>query len=173
MIKLIPIFLIAALSASLVAGCGGSDATAGSSNADSTNPSAETEGPLTQAEFIKQGDALCEKADKETYNRARRYRVAYAKELEKLGPVPAEEKLIRLIVLPNVVKEVEGLEALGAPKGDEKQIESFLAGIEGAVKKAQKNPYAIEGEPGYGPNPFQGIDVRLREYGFNVCRIIT
>jgi hypothetical protein len=157
----------------LIAGCGGgSDATT-ASNASQTTASSESGEPLTRAEFIKQGDAICQKADDATYLEARRYSEAHAKELSKFEPIPREEKLIRLFVLPNVVKEARGLEALPAPKKDSEQIESFIEGIEVALKKAKKNPYAVEGEVGYGENPFHDIDIRFREYGFQVCSILT
>jgi hypothetical protein len=166
MAKLVPISLIAVLSTALLtAGCGGS------SNA--SDASAASEAPLTKAEFIKQGDAICEKAHQKIYDEAKKYREVHAKELEKLGGVAAEEKLIRLVMLPAVLEEAKGMEALGAPKGDDKQIESFVAAIERGVEKAKKNPMAAESEFGYGQNPFHNIDIQLREYGFEVCRIIT
>lgn len=175
MTKRIPSVLIAALAASvLIAGCGGGgNSSASSSGANTSASSTATEGSLTRSEFIKRGDAICEKAHKRIFNRARAYRVAHANELNRLKPIPREERVIRVLVLPTVIKEAEGLESLGAPKGDEEQIKSLVAGIEAAVGKAKTNPYSISGEAGYGKNPFHDIDNRLREYGFEVCRIIS
>jgi hypothetical protein len=145
---------------SLLPGCGGGkDA--------SVSKAAET-GPLTKAEFIKEGDEICRKADVTQTREARAYRKEHEKELAKLAPIPAEEKLIVAITLPSIRQQMKELEALGAPKGEEKKLESFVAGIEAGLRRAAKNPYHVEWEYP-SQNPFLAVDEALTSYGFAYC----
>jgi len=165
--KHIAILLTLAAVALLAVGCGGSADT--SPSLSTANSELPTDGPLTKAEFIKQGDALCERAQAKQYNDARRYRTVQAKELGSLSLREVEERLIRLIVLPSVRDQAKGLDSLPAPAGQEKKIKTIVAEIEAAVKKAEKVPLSAESEVGYGENPFHGVDIELRDYGFSFC----
>lgn len=162
-ILVIPVLALA--TALLGLGCGGSDDTTG------TAASAD-QAPLSKAEFIKKADAICAKADITHELEAREYRERHEKELNKLAPIPAEEKLIRLIMLPSIRKQIAEVKALGAPKGEEQKVGKIIAGLEEAARKAEKDPYAIEGEVPT-ENPFRGVDIEARDYGFEECRNVT
>lgn len=168
--KPIAMFLALVAVLLLVAGCGGGETSASSSAADSSLATAESDGPLSKAEFIRQADAICERAQAKGYNDAKRYRRVHAKELSALSPVAAEEKLIHLIVLPSILSQARGLESLEAPEGQEKKIKSIVAEIRTAVKHGEKVPMSVESEFGYGKNPLHDVDIELREYGFEGCR---
>jgi hypothetical protein len=157
MLKSITIFVALALAAAaLVAGCGGSDEATASK-------------PPTKAEFMKKAESVCAKAKATRFNEGAAYRKDHEKELNALEPIPAEEKIIRAIVLPSVTKQAEELKAIGAPKRQEKKIAAIVAAIEAGVKGAEKNPYAIELEVP-AENPFKKADALIRTYGFQVCR---
>jgi len=143
-----------------LAGCGG-----GGSSSLSTV--AKTE-PLTKAEFIKKADEICRKADVTQTNEGRRYRRVHAKELEKLAPIPREEQLIVAIILPSIRQQMRAMVALGAPKGEEKKIESFAAGVEAGLRQARKHPYHVEPEVP-SQNPFLAVNEALVRYGFAYC----
>jgi hypothetical protein len=148
MIKPLSILPVLAVAALLAVGCGGSDST------------------LSKADFIAQADAICEKTDKTQAKEFQAYEQKNAKTLSTLSPEEAEEKLIATVGLPSVLKEAEELEALGVPKGEEKEVEAILTGIEAAVKKAEKEPESVEGD---AKSPFDEVDKMAGEYGFKAC----
>lgn len=117
-------------------GCGG-----GSGNADGDQPGAGTEGtgkagpiettvktsPRSKAEFLQLADAVCGKS----YATRATEVIQYAKEHKQKG-VSEEERGIeayRTVVAPKLPVRIEELRALGAPKGDKKQIEAILASL--------------------------------------------
>lgn len=160
------LLILALVCALLVAGCGGSDSDT-SSGTGSTTVAAVT-GPLTKAEFIKRADEICKKADKSVDFRAPMYREIHEKELSKLGPIPAEEKMIRVFIFPSIRKQVREIEALEPPVEDEKKIQRILTAIEVGMKKAEKEPYIVSQEV-RGKYPFVEVEGLARAYGFEEC----
>jgi hypothetical protein len=133
----------------IAAGCG--------SSSDSTSS-------LTKAEFIKQADAICtagNKSDEAEFE-------AYAKEngLENKEPSDAQkEELVTDVVLPSISKQGEEISALGAPSGEEDQVNAIVDGIEGAVEEAEGDPSVVLS----GPGPFKEVDKLAKDYGLTVC----
>lgn len=122
-----------------------------------------SEAALSKAQFIKRGDAICEKAD-ETQNAG--LRGYTAKNAKKASTQAGKEDLVTIVGLPPVKTEVEELHALGPPSGDEAKVEAILTGIEEALEDAEENPQSIEKRAG---NPFNAVDELAREYGFKAC----
>jgi hypothetical protein len=143
--------ILALLAGALFAtGCGGSGST------------------ISKAEFIEQGDAICKATDVSQPAEFRAFEQKHAKSLTRLHGEGAEEKLITAVGLPSITKEAEELEALGIPKGDEKELEALFTGIEEAVKRVEKVPESIEASSGE-PDPFNEVNKLAREYGFKAC----
>jgi hypothetical protein len=147
----------------LVSGCGGSDESARTTNVSVPNR------PLTKEEFVKRADEICQTADEDVYDEAVIYRERHEKkERDELGPIPFEEKIIRAIVFPSIRKQIRELEALGIPEGEEKTVKALLAAAALGMKKAEMDPYEIEGE---NPSkyPFDRYSELSREYGLGEC----
>jgi hypothetical protein len=161
-------FIVLAL---FIAGCGGGDDEATGSASDGTT-SAESSGPPSKAEFTKQAEDLCYQAKRDRYFEARKYRRVHKEELEELSPIPSEEKIILAVELPSILKEAKELEALGAPKGDERKIEAIVTEIETGVEKAKKNPYSISLEVP-SEYPFRKLNGLIRAYPLAACRNIA
>lgn len=132
--------------AGLVAGCGG-----GSSDPE-----------ISKAEFIKKADKICEKADETQGGEALAYQRAHGKDA-------TIEKMISVILLPSVLKEVKDIEALGVPSGDEQVISEFTDGNKAAVKEAEKEPGSVS----TGEGPFAEVNKLASEYGFKNCENLT
>lgn len=88
--------------------------------------------------FIKQFDATCAKA----YNRVKAGFQAFVK-----GPGTGKfttAKEIRLyagtVLVPAKRREVEELRALGAPSGDEGQVEAIVEAYEEGIERAEESP---------------------------------
>jgi hypothetical protein len=144
-------FILAIAIAALVAGCG--------SSSDSSGP--------TKAEFIKEGDALCQKANKEFQKEF----AALGKEHQKKGiegrtireeGIEISEKLF----LPNAQGRAEALASLTPPSGEEAEIEAIIAAIEEGVKTGEKDPNLLFNQKAY---PFAKANELQQNYGFKYC----
>jgi hypothetical protein len=135
----------------IAAGCG-------SSSSDSTSS-------LTKAEFIKQGDAICEKGNKndeaEFEAFAKENNISQSKEPSKAQ----EEELVKTVILPSISTQAEELGELGAPSGEEDQVNAIVEGVEEAVEKAEEDPSTVL----KGNGPFEEVDTLTKEYGLKVC----
>lgn len=116
-------FLALAVLAALLAfaGCGGDDETTA----------------LTKAEFAKQANAAC----KEHREEREKLFTEVSNTIDPSEVTRADqEMLIDKVLLEPYEKTIESLKSLGAPEGDEKQVEALLAAMEKTVKKIEANP---------------------------------
>lgn len=151
-----PIGLIAAVLALglITGGCGGDSSTAS----------------ITKAVFIKKADAACEKGN-------RRLQADFATYLKSGKAAKASEpteadysELVATVVAPNLEQEIEEIRALGAPSGDEEQVEAILEAREESIEKAEANPELMSGN---GDELFTKPRKLAREYGLKVCGAVA
>lgn len=126
----------------LVGGCGGGSSDDGSSTgAAATGPAIKTSS-LSKTEFIKQAGKACQQARKELLNRL----TAYTRQ-QKSKQGKSEEGglagLTKAVVLPTVKTEITAIRKLGAPAGDEEEIEAFLAAEQEAVDSLAKLQHIV------------------------------
>ena len=138
----------------IAAGCGGGD--------DSTSTTAA----LTKAQFLKQGNQICAEGNKEINTGFEEF----AKEnniKENQEPTQAQrEELAETVLLPSVTKQVEGVDGLGAPSGDEEQVEEIIDAAEEAIEEGEQDPAALVAE---GEDSFAKVDKLAGEYGLTAC----
>lgn len=130
----------------LLAGCGGSD---------------DDSASLTKAQLIKQGDAICRKADEQQA-------AAFQRELENIPDesIETQEKVVVAAELPPLQRAAEELDALGAPEGDEEQVEAIVSGMEEAVVEIEAKPIDyVEGDLG----TLDEVGRLAKAYGFTDC----
>jgi len=132
----------------LVAGCGSSD--------DSSS--------LTKAEFIKQADQICTKGEKSIEGGAEKFAEENKVDTEK--PTKGQqEEVIKQVVAPEIRKQAEEIDSLGAPKGEESEVEAIVTAVEeGADELESKPALLIEGK-----NPLEAGSKLAKEYGLKVC----
>jgi hypothetical protein len=137
--------------AALVAGCGG--------GGDTTDESVT----LTKTEFIKQGDAICKQGNDASEKEAEEFAEDNDFKLEKASKEQLEEAVSEVLV-PNLERQTEELDALGAPKGDEEEVEAIVTSLEDATGEVEDDPGSVfEGDVLKKPS-------KLAEaYGFKVC----
>lgn len=153
----IGVFLVVAMIAGLIAGCGGSDSssTAATDGGSSTGDGGST---LSKAEFIKQADALCAKNN-----------TTMAKEAETFTPssgakpAEVEEELVTEIYAPGIGNQAEEIASLGAPSGDEEEVEAIVEAIEAGTETAEEDPST------FAQGAFAESTKLARAYGFEVC----
>jgi hypothetical protein len=129
-----PIALLAGVLAAvlILAGCGGG----GSS--DSTNASSDSNtAALSKAEFIKKADAICTAGGKRTQEEF----ASYIKEKKLTGkkePTPAQlTEVSEEIQVPALKRQAEEISALGAPAGDEDQINELVDAIDEGIENVE------------------------------------
>jgi hypothetical protein len=116
--------------AAVVAGCGGGDDTSGSS------------ATLTKAQFIKQADAICGDANKQSQKDAEAFAEKNDFTLEKASEEQLEDA-ISAVFVPSLNQQVEELSALGAPDGDEEQVEAITDALQDAATEIKDDPSTV------------------------------
>ena len=147
MIKKLLIFLVlASVGAAAVAGCGGSGSD-----------------PLTKAQFMKQAEAICEKADTAQANELS---VALKEDPKAPQTTKGKEELVLQVGLPPIQTEAEELGDLAPPSADEAEVEAIIEGFEEGVEKAEGDPLSVTKPAG---NPFTEVEKLAAKYGFKNC----
>jgi hypothetical protein len=178
--------LVAALFAALViavvaAGCGGGgDSTGSSSTAETTTTesdsgSSSTEsdsgessagGPApTKAVFIKEADAVCTAADTKLSEEVVGFAEDHGIDIEK-EEEPSKDQQVEIyeqIVLPNIAKQAEELEALTPPKGDESTVEDLTSTLTSEVEEAEADPSNIN------TDALEEASKKAQAYGLQTC----
>jgi hypothetical protein len=148
---------VLALLATILAltGCGG-----GSTDAT------ETTGSLARAEFVKKGNAICARTEKEVLEGVAKF-LKKSNPLARKPPTGAQlEALAENVLVPKVRKQINEIRALGIPSGDEQEVEAIFAAAEAALKKTEEDPTEFaEG----GSGPFVKANKLAREYGLTAC----
>lgn len=155
--RLVPSILVAMVGLLIaVSGCGGSDSTAASARL------MEGGRGIIKAELIRQGDAICRKTDEVQ----RAALAAYEKKHGKTTSFEEVETELVKAALPPIGREIEELEALRRPPGDEFQIEIILTELKKALKSAREHPNTLLGT---GEGEFGKPDELAAIYGFKDC----
>jgi hypothetical protein len=133
----------------VVAGCGGGDSSAAS---------------ITKAEFIKKADAACEKGEKEIEKDF----AAYSKSHENLKEPTKDDysELVDAVFVPNAEQELDEIQALGAPTGDEEQIDTMLEARKESIAAAENEP---EQAVTNSSSLFGESSQLAKAYGLKVC----
>ncbi len=137
---------VALLAAGAGAGCGGDD-----------------EEPLSKAEYIEQGDAICAKAQEEGEKQVE----------EMFGDLgadeePSEEQLTTLVedvIKPNTEGQLSDLRDLAPPEGDEDTLNGIYDGVEEGLAQIEDDPKILLGDE----DPFAAPSEEAADYGFKEC----
>jgi hypothetical protein len=121
--------------ASIAAGCG----SAGSAETGA----AVSTSRLTKAEFVRAGEAICERGDKEIHRGA----VAFKGKLG-IGPKGSltkaqEEELVEKVVVRSVRTQAKDLAKLGPPKGGLQEEVALVEGLEAVAEAGEDDPGKI------------------------------
>ena len=129
----------------IAAGCGGGD-----DNSDTTTTS------LTKAAWIAKADAICQQGNQEIDQAARQ-------QFGNQKPTAADvQKFATETALPNTQSQVDKIKALGAPSGDEDQVNKILDTVQADIDKA-KSAGDIE------ESTFADGNALAKQYGLKVC----
>jgi len=135
--------LLAFASVGGASGCG-SDSSASSS--------------LSKKEFVKRANRLCVDTEFEQLGQAQKYSSKH--------PKAEEADLIRPALVPTLKKEIEELEALGSPAGDEGELEAIFRALQKGIEGAESDPASVIKPK---TNPFNEANKLATAYGIGDC----
>ena len=139
--------LLAILSLALaIAACGSS------SDSNSTTTA------LSKAEFLKKGNAVCAKGNKQTNQ------IAAQTFPKNKQPTSAQVKQFTAQAVPVIQKQIDGVKALGAPAGDSAKVDQITSDAQAALDKVKQNPQLfLQGDP------FKKANQEANAYGLTAC----
>jgi hypothetical protein len=154
--------MIGALAVALLAGGCGSD-----SSGASAEITVET-GSLPKAAFVKRVDAICKE---EKAQAIREYRDFARQKGQAARSSPETEQeaaleIIETILAPNFEGLIDQVEELGAPRGDEQQLTTFLRALQRNIEEAQADP--VKSVNGLS-SPFKQAAQLADKYGLAGC----
>jgi hypothetical protein len=120
--------------------------------------------PLTKAQFLKQGDAICKKGKNE-YEKDYAQFIKTAKDPKSTEDRKAE--VAETIFLPALRRESEELAELEAPPGGEDEVEAILEAFETALDTGDEDPAKFLDTTG-GPAWVKAQQLAI-DYGFKFC----
>ena len=130
----------------IAAGCG-------SSGNDTTSTSS-----ITKAEFIAKADAICQQGNQEINKAGQQQFQGQGK------PTQAQfNQFATQTIIPGVQKQVDQIKALGAPSGDEAQVNQILTTVQADIDKVKADPSLVQG------NAFADGNKLAQDYGLKVC----
>jgi hypothetical protein len=137
------------------AGCGGND-----DGDDSTSTAS-----ITKSEFLAQGNSICKKGNQEIDSDFESFAKKHdLKENDGLTDAEATEASEEILI-PNVQKQVDQIHALGAPEGQEAQVDAILSAAQKGIDELKKDPTAIQGNN----DPFAEANKLAKDYGLTAC----
>jgi hypothetical protein len=145
--RVLVVCLALALLALVGAGCGGDDDTSS----------------VTKAQLLKKGDAICKKASDEQLAGLQKA-IEKNPKLEK-DKALQEEAIVTYGLAP-ISDAAEELAALGAPEGDEEEVEEIITGMEDAVEESEEDPAPLVAGT---TDAFNDVNKAASAYGFKEC----
>jgi len=118
--------------------------------------------PLPKAEFVDQANEICEQGDTE---------IDQAAEETFTGGRPSPEQIEGFAsetLVPSIQGQIDDIEALGAPEGDEEQIQEFLDKAQQALDELEADPSLLAASEG-AQDPFAEVNQLADDYGLTAC----
>jgi hypothetical protein len=126
---------------------------------------------LTKAEFIKQADAICRKADAKKQAALEAYLLKVGTGPEKPMTLAQSEYQTKNVLLPPIRSAGRQIENLGAPDGEEDQVSAITKNLEQAIEKTEEEAEIRRktGKAGQFNDAFLKTAKLAKEYGFKTC----
>ncbi len=135
----------------IVAGCGGDQQAATA--------------PIAKARFIKQADAACSRGNEHFQTLYENYVTETELELAKKRTAAQWAEIVAKVLAPAVEQEVAEVRALGAPRGDGKQVDAILSAVEEGLEEVEEDP----GVAANTEDQFRRSYKLATEYGLKIC----
>lgn len=148
-------------------GTGGSGSGEGG---ESGGPPAPAKANSAKAKFIERANTICSRRTSEALQAvAAQVRKKAKKGGSSEGEVQAEA--IHTAFLPTIQAEIEELERLTPPPGDEEEVEAFLAAFQEDVDETMDTQYTSSSVASFGSEEFRDSSALAAEYGISGCQL--
>lgn len=160
--------MIAAVIAAIIGGCGssGSSGTAAGGGYRSPLETPLTTASFSKAQYIVKANAVCKEDWAEILENFASYQ-------DERGPSVGDRKLFagasHRFVLPSIQIEFDHLHYLGAPAGEQPQVEDMLAAMQSDIYDGQDQRIF---SPGQLEAIFRNFNRLARQYGINECPVV-
>jgi hypothetical protein len=115
---------------------------------------------LSKSEFLSQGNAICAKGNKEIDAAAK-------KTFDKQRPSSAElNRFAEDTLIPSIQGQIDGIDDLSAPAGDEDQVNAIVDEAQSALDKGKADPSLLVSEKN---DPFSKANKLANDYGLKAC----
>ncbi len=133
-----------------VAGCGGGDSSSTTSTAAA----------LTKQQFVDQANQICAEGNKQIQ--------AAAKDVFANGKPSKSEftDFVNNTLIPSVQDQVDQIDALPAPSGDQDQVDAIVNAVNDGLDKAKQDPMSMASSK---TDPFAEANKLSVDYGLTVC----
>ncbi len=150
-------------------GGGGSGEEAGEAGESTSGGEESTLAPTSESkqEFVVKATSLCKKQQKSM--RAGVLDFLKSAKDSKASVQASQRRFVEEVLAPGFEAEAEGLRNLGAPEGEEEQVEAVIAAIELAIEEARRDPSAYFG----GAPVFKEASRVPAAYGIPACGTIS
>jgi hypothetical protein len=160
----ISVALVCAAFVLAAAGCGGGDDSSSTTTPGATTISGTTTvtgAALSKDDFIKQADAICKASNDEVDAQAQQ---VFG------GQKPTTAQLTQFInntLVPSAEDEINGIDALTPPAGDEDEVQAIIDAVNAAIDKVKADPQSVAASNNNGA--FAEADRLAVAYGLKVC----
>lgn len=148
-------------------GCGDDDSAgeADRSGSDGTSVKPIETASLTKAKYLKRANAICGKVEPEILSKASNYSEKHA----SLAAESEEELIAAMsdsVLVGTMQKAIDGLRRLGAPRGNEEQIEAIVVAMQEENDSAAASRITSYSQFG---REFTGSGRLAEQYGLDFC----
>jgi hypothetical protein len=154
--RIAPVLVTAALVLA-AAGCGDDD--------DSDSAATTTTPALTKSEYIREANKICKQQDNKIERASQQF---FADAPNDEEPPPKEvAEFGEKTVFPAIQDEIDRVEALGAPAGDEEEVKKMLDAAKSGLADLEAHPEQLE--KGGAASSFEEYQKLASAYGLDQC----
>jgi hypothetical protein len=121
---------------------------------------------ISKQEFITKADAICKKGNDQINSEIN----AYAKKVGLSGntqPTDAQAtEIANTILIPSVQSQHDDISDLGAPSGDQDQVDAILSAVQDGIDQAKSDPTGLLQS---NDTTFAKANQLAKDYGLTVC----
>ncbi len=153
-LKLTWVVVFALAGGLIAAGCGGDDNNDSSSTDNGATTAVEA---ITKSAFITEADQICKESNDQIDTEGR-----------KLGNSPTKSELESFVsntLVPGIQQQLDQIRALGAPAGDEDQVNALLDAAQADLDELEADPGLLSSND----EVFADANKLANDYGLKVC----
>lgn len=134
---------------------------------ESSEGSQKAKGPVSEAksDFVAKANDFCEEQLKQLSTQLQQLLGGGNGPQKPAAQQAALNRFAEDAIGPAMRAEAEELKALGAPEGDEEQVEAIIASLEAIATKTRKDPKGLVNDV----NAFDKAQTLTKEYGLDAC----